>query len=132
MSFGICGPHMPSALHFARRSASSGAAAPKPFSNTSGSAGITVSRMKRSILSSRGRTLAGGSKSISVLRLQLGGQVMRGVEADERDALRMPVEVLRAELQLADRCIAHDDAGPDHVMRCRAERQADGDADRPR
>src|SRR5262245_52846417 len=115
MSFGSCGAHMPSALTRARRFASSCADATKPRSSTSGSAGITTSVTKRSILSSRGRTLSGGSKSMSVLREQLGRKVMRRVERDQRDALGMPVEVVRAKPQLGDRGVTDDDARANHV-----------------
>src|SRR5687768_1120110 len=132
MSFGSCGAHMPSSLTRARSFSITGIAPTKPCSSTASSAGITMSAMKRSILSSKGRTLSGGSKSMSVLRVQLGREVMSLVERDQRHALGMPVEVFRTKPQLGNRCIADHDTGANHVVRARAEDQADRDADRSR
>src|SRR4051812_26927258 len=44
----------------------------------------------------------------------------------------MPREIFRPKSDLADGRVAYDDARPNHVMRCRAKREARRDADRTR
>src|SRR5437879_6123376 len=88
--------------------------------------------MKRSYLASSGRTLSGGSKSISILRVQLERQVMRGVERDERNAFWVPGKIVGPKSDLGHRRVADDDAAANHVMRRSAEREPGRHADRTR
>src|SRR5882672_7866675 len=120
--FGSCGAHMPAAFTFARSAASRGAATTKPRSSTSPSAGTSSFSTNRSTRSSNGRTDSGGSKSMSILRVQLGGQVMGLVEREQRDAIGVPVELLGAEHQLGDRRVADHQARAHHALLAHAER----------